>query len=176
MLERCLVRLVQAALASLPSEGYTEFYKQQGLRPLFTKGKMMKTTQLQELIDFEKCMAFDRYAGGHDEQMQNLFKGATVLAHWNEGDYQGAVATAVRLEDGRFCWYQDSYGSCSGCDAWEDCTDDEARQLLIGLAIDAEVFDTLNEMLAHMIQGDAASWRDQAGKELHKLLTESDQE
>lgn len=131
----------------------------------------MKTTDLQDLIDFEKCMAFARYAGGHDDQMQNLFKGATVLAHWNEGDYQGTVATAVQLADGRFCWYQDSYGSCSGCDAWEGCDDEDARKLLIGLAIDAEVFNTLEEMKAHMAQSDAASWRDQAGTELLKLLT-----
>lgn len=71
----------------------------------------MKTTELQKLIDFEACLAMPRYAGGHDDQMQGLFKGAKVLAHWNEGDYQGSVATAVQLEDGRYCWYQDSYGS-----------------------------------------------------------------
>lgn len=35
----------------------------------------MKTTQLQELIDFEKCMAFPRYAGGHDQQMKKSFQG-----------------------------------------------------------------------------------------------------
>lgn len=134
----------------------------------------MKTTQLQELIDFEKCLAFKRYDGGHDEQMMSLFKGATVLAHYNEGYSSGTVATAVRLEDGRFVWYQYSYGSCLGCDAGSGCGDETARQLLTGLAIDAEVFDSLEEMKANMAEDPAAPWRYSAGRELLKIL-ESDQ-
>lgn len=131
----------------------------------------MKTTELQKLIDFESCLMMPRYAGGHDEQMQGLFKGAKVLAHWNEGDYQGTVATAVQLEDGRFCWYQDGYGSCYGCDSWEDASDDDVRKLLVGMSIDAEVFDTYEELLANLQQENSiAYWKDQAGIELYKLL------
>lgn len=55
----------------------------------------MKTTDLQKLIDWETILPLPRYAGGHDEQMKSLFRGARVLAHWNEGDYEGTVATAA---------------------------------------------------------------------------------
>lgn len=118
-------------------------------------------------------MPMGRYAGGHDGQMRALFKGAVVLAHWNEGDYQGTVATAVRLADGRYCWYQDSYGSCSGCDSWEDATDEDVKKLCIGLAVDAEVFPTLEEMIAHMDTPDPRGWADRAGRELSLLLKAS---
>jgi hypothetical protein len=64
-----------------------------------------QSTDLQALIDWEKIMPMSRCAGGHDEQMQGLFQGATVLGHWNEGDCDGQVATAVKLPDGRV-WAQ----------------------------------------------------------------------
>jgi hypothetical protein len=130
----------------------------------------MKSDLLQNLIDWPAIMPMSRYAGGHDDQMRGLFKGATVLAHWNEGDYQGTVATAVRLHDGRYCWYQDSYGSCSGCDSWEDATDDDVRSLCIGLACDAEVFDLLDDMLVDMENGDPRGWVSEAGRQLASII------
>ena len=63
--------------------------------------------ELQALIDWDNVMSMPRYAGGHDEQMKGLFKGAKVVAHWNQGDYQGTVATCVKLPDGRFLAYND---------------------------------------------------------------------
>jgi hypothetical protein len=134
----------------------------------------MKSTELQTLIDWDTIMPMRRSSGGHDDQMKALFKGATVLAHWNEEDYQGTVATAVRLEDGRFCWYQDSYGSCAGCDSWEDANDDDVRKLCINLAIDAEIFLSLDEMIADMESTDCATWRANAGKELAAIIKASD--
>lgn len=104
-----------------------------------------QSSDLQELIDWDAIMPMDRYAGGHDEQMRGLFKGATVIGHWNEGDYQGSVATCVQLEDGRIAVYQDSYGSCSGCDSWEDAQDKDVRKLCEGLAADARTFETLDD-------------------------------
>jgi len=130
----------------------------------------MKTTDLQDLIDWEAIMPMPRCAGGHDKQMRGLFKGATVLAHWNDGKYSGTVATAVRLKDGRYCWYQDSYGSCSGCDAWEYAKAEDVRALCIRLACDASVFDTRMEMLADMRKKDPASWRNEAGHELAGMI------
>jgi hypothetical protein len=100
--------------------------------------------KLQLQIDWEKIMPMSRNAGGHDEQMTGLFKGAAVIGHWNEGDYQGTVATCVKLPDGRFAIYNDSYGSCSGCDSWEDATDDEVKSMCITLANDAYVFETID--------------------------------
>lgn len=110
----------------------------------------MQSTEMQKLIDWDAIMPMSRYAGGHDCQMLSLFKGAKVLAHWNEGDDRGQVATAVQLADGRFAWYQDSYGSCSGCDSWEDADDESVRKLCIDLANSARVFTTMQEMLEDM--------------------------
>lgn len=131
---------------------------------------------LEAMVDYDAILPLPRYAGGHDEQMRALFKGAEVLAHWNEGDYQGTVATAYKLSDGRFAWVQDSYGSCSGCDAWDDANDARVRELCAEIARSARVFNTLDEMLRDMASVDATegSWRVSGGKELHALLTTSE--
>lgn len=108
----------------------------------------IQTTDLQELIDWDSIMAMYRCAGGHDDQMKGLFKGAIVLGHWNEGNYQGSVATCVRLGDNRVAIYNDYYGSCSGCDSWEDATDDEVRKLCIDLSNSAYIFPDLESAKA----------------------------
>jgi len=100
----------------------------------------VQTDEMQNQIDWENIMKMPRYAGGHDEQMKGLFRGASVVGHWNEGDYSGVVATCAQLADGRVAIYNDYYGSCSGCDAWEDATDDEIRKLCIDLANGAYIF------------------------------------
>jgi hypothetical protein len=69
--------------------------------------KYYQTDQLQKMIDWDKIMKMSRYSGGHDDQMIGLFKGATVIGHWNEGDYQGTVATCVLLSDGKYAIYND---------------------------------------------------------------------
>lgn len=117
--------------------------------------------RMQELIDWSAIMPMPRYAGGHDEQMQGLFKGATVLGHWNEGDYQGTVATAVQLADGRVAVYQDSYGSCAGCDAWEDANDDRVRTLCRNLANGAYLFPTAGDAVVWLESAsDADTWNE----------------
>lgn len=137
----------------------------------------MNTTEMQNLIDWSAIMPMSRSAGGHDDQMQALFKGAKVLAHWNEGDYQGEVATAVQLADDRFAWYQDSYGSCSGCDSWEDADDEAVRALCIDLANSARVFDTYQELRADMraVAEDKIKgiWWEKAAIELLRMLPEA---
>ena len=132
----------------------------------------MKSDTLQTLIDWDNIMSMPRCSGGHDDQMKGLFKGATVIAHYNEGGYEGTVATAVRLADGRFCWYQDSFGSCPGCDLWEDADDDDIRKLCVNLACDAEVFDTFIEMINHMLLPDPRSFVASAKVELSAMCLE----
>ena len=61
-----------------------------------------QTDELQKLINWDAIMPMSRYAGGHDDQMKGLFKNVTVITHWNEGDYQGQVATCVKFNDGKF--------------------------------------------------------------------------
>lgn len=108
--------------------------------------KYYQSDKLIDRIDWENIMSMPRYAGGHDEQMQGLLKDVTVIAHWNEGDWQGMVATCVRLNDtGEVVIYNDYYGSCSGCDAWEDATDDDVRQNCRQLAAGAYIFENLDD-------------------------------
>lgn len=115
---------------------------------------------IQSLIDWDSIYKMPRYAGGHDEQMKGLFLGATVIAHWNEGSYQGTVATCVKLPDGRYLLYNDYYGSCSGCDAWEDATDEEVKKMCIDLANGAYIFNSLQDVITFLSQDtfDAFEW------------------
>jgi len=109
-----------------------------------------QTDELQSYIDWDSIMKMSRYAGGHDDQMKGLFKNVEVIAHWNEGDWQGMVATCVRFTDGQFAGkiaiYNDYYGSCSGCDSWEDASDDEVHNMCIGLSNSAYLFDNIDDV------------------------------
>lgn len=92
-------------------------------------------------IDWDTVMRQPRYAGGHEEVMRAIFGDRSqVVAWWSEEDYQGTVAIAHQLDDGRVVVMTDYYGSCSGCDQWEDCTDDEARKMVLDLVHHARVF------------------------------------
>jgi len=100
-------------------------------------------------------MGLPRTAGGHDEQMMLLLKETTLIAHWNEGDYQGKVATCTMLNDTKeIVIYVDYYGSCSGCDAWEDASDDEVRQLCDQLATGAYIFNNIEDCIDFLQTGD----------------------
>lgn len=102
--------------------------------------------KLIERIDWEKLMPMPRGAGGHDDQMQGLLADVTIIAHWNEGDYQGSVATCVMLNDTQeIVIYTDYYGSCSGCDAWGDATDKTVKAMCQQLAGGALIFKNLDE-------------------------------
>lgn len=121
--------------------------------------KYIQTDELKKIIDWDAIMRMPRYAGGHDEQMQGLFKGSEVIGHWNEGDYQGMVATCVKLPDGHYAIYNDYYGSCSGCDSWEDAGDDEVRAMCINLANGAYVFETIEDVKEYLgIEREGGEW------------------
>lgn len=48
-----------------------------------------------------------------------------ILWERAEVDYQG-FAEVLAAKDGRFCYLEWSYGSCSGCDQWEDMPEEQA--------------------------------------------------
>lgn len=102
---------------------------------------------LADLLNWDEIMLAPRHAGGHSLIMECLFKGATVVASWIEDDYQGYEAFVYRLEDGRYVLLTDSFGSCSGCDSWEDASDAEAKALCNSLANDAHAFATIEEAI-----------------------------
>lgn len=61
----------------------------------------------------------------HEEVAAALPDGEVVFST-GTADYQGSVAIVARLDDGRWLHYDWSYGSCSGCDAWEGTMYDDA--------------------------------------------------
>jgi hypothetical protein len=109
--------------------------------------KYYQSDKMQEMINWEIIMSLPRCAGGHDEQMRVLFKDSEVIAHYNSGGYQGVVATCVKLSTGEFAIYDDYYGTCSGCDAWENATDDEVKKLCIDLANRVFIFQNIYDMV-----------------------------
>ena len=141
--------------------------------------KYRQSMELVERIDWENIMPMERYAGGHDEQMRGLLKDVTVIAHYNDGDYQGQVATCVMLNDTKeVVIYNDYYGSCSGCDAWEDASDEEVRKLCEDLAKGAYIFKDLNDCmdtLPELKEEESFGWSwDDLGDNLkHAILMET---
>lgn len=105
-----------------------------------------QSDRMKDLIDWDQVMKMERRAGGHDDQMKGLFENSEVVAHWNEGDYQGMVATCVKLPDGEYALYNDFYGSCGGCDSWEDATDEEVVNMCKSLANSAYIFNNLEDV------------------------------
>lgn len=55
------------------------------------------------------------------------------------------MATAFKFPDGTVVIMTDYYGSCSGCDSWEDASDDEARTMVTGIVTSARVFASVEE-------------------------------
>ena len=108
----------------------------------------MERSKLLNLIDWDLVMKAPRGAGGHDEVMQSIFgSNAIVVAHWNEGDYQGGVMTAYLFADDSVGIISDSYGSCSGCDSWEDSTDKDARGMIISLVDSCRLCTNMEEAI-----------------------------
>jgi hypothetical protein len=105
-----------------------------------------QSSKLIERIDWDKLIPMERWSGGHDEQMQGLLKDVNVIAHYNDCDYQGQVATCVQLNDTQeIVIYNDYYGSCDSCDVWEEASDEEVKKMCIQLAGGALIFNNLDD-------------------------------
>ena len=107
---------------------------------------MITKDEIFELMNTEELLKMGRYSGGHDDQMKGLIKGAEVIGHYNEGDYQGEVATCLLLPDGTYMVYIDYYGSCSGCDAWEGANNEDVIKMCQDLIYTSHLFNTLEEV------------------------------
>ena len=107
---------------------------------------MLTKQDVLDSVDWDSVLAAPRYAGGHEEVMRTMFGDkAKVIGEWIENDYQGDEAFAYEFSDGTIAIITDSFGSCSGCDSWEDATDKEARNLVQELAINARLFPSRDE-------------------------------
>jgi hypothetical protein len=113
--------------------------------------KYYQSDKLIDRIDWKNIMPMSRYAGGHDMQMVGLLENVKVLGHWNEGDWQGSVATCVQLKDTEeVVIYNDYYGSCSGCDAWDGASDEDIERMCKQLAAGAYIFNNLDDCKAFL--------------------------
>lgn len=114
----------------------------------------MTKEMLVQAIDWPTVMAAPRSAGGHQEVMRAIFgSNAEVIAECDEGTYEGSVAFAYSFPCGGYCLITDSYGSCSGCDSWEDASDDAAHNMITSLVSSARFFadlDGLREFIKRM--------------------------
>lgn len=54
------------------------------------------------------------------ESLLNKLGAIKILKEDGEADYSGQVSVDALLSDGRVFSYEYYYGSCSGCDEWED--------------------------------------------------------
>jgi hypothetical protein len=51
---------------------------------------------------------------------KRIFGDAEIIWEHSLDDYQGYVSVLAAMPDGSFIHYEWTYGSCSGCDEWED--------------------------------------------------------
>jgi len=110
-----------------------------------------------EAINWETALAAPRSAGGHQQVMESIFGlNARIAESWHEGDYQGSIVYAYEFTTGGFCVITDSYGSCSGCDAWEDASDEAARNMITTMVSSARFFESFGELLVWTEQLKAA--------------------
>jgi hypothetical protein len=84
------------------------------------------------MLDIMSMVKNARYS----EQLEyviNTLGGVTVLFLNFEADYQGFVDIDVLLSNGLVFSYYYTYGSCSGCDEWENRNlgSDEIEQIMI---------------------------------------------
>jgi hypothetical protein len=101
----------------------------------------MRRDQLLGLIDWPTAMAAPRCSGGHQEVLGAIFgDNAKVIAEWTENGYSGEVIFAYQFKDGHVAIISDSFGSCSGCDSWENTGDDEAKRMIISLVDSCRLF------------------------------------
>jgi hypothetical protein len=64
----------------------------------------------------------DTIASGcrYGDVLAPLFEGGDVIWEFSTANYQGFANVLVAMPDGRFIHYEWTYGSCSGCDEWEN--------------------------------------------------------
>lgn len=74
---------------------------------------------------FKKFQESESYRCRWSELFEQLIGDWIVIWECAEVDYQGS-AELLAYKDGRFCYTQWTYGSCSGCDPWEGLSEEEA--------------------------------------------------
>lgn len=107
---------------------------------------------LKDFLDWDRILKVRAGSGGHSEVMDVLFINGIVLATCTNGDYQGTIGYAYLVygytHTAKIVVISDYYGSCSGCDSWEDAGEADVRKLCTDLANDAHMFDSIEEAIS----------------------------
>lgn len=100
----------------------------------------------------------------------------TIVKDWNIGDYQGDFVYLLKNED-KFGFVVVGYGSCSGCDALENCSNQEQVDQLKESIINDIFWGTAEEVKKYITNEDANrfyfyedDWKD-VRKELIEVLS-----
>ena len=133
---------------------------------------------LKDFIDWDVMMALERYAGSHTRNLSGLFLHSQVIAEATEGDYSGSDGMVYLFTPpnpgapAKIVLLSDYFGSCSGCDSWEDATDKDFKALMIAIANNARMFDSIEECIEYLESGDKGYEFEDLSDDLIKELKE----
>ena len=117
--------------------------------------------RMADFINWEVMLDADqtgRYAGSHVDALSKMFVDAQMIASESDDDYDGhdslvlLFAPANPNIEPKIVLITSYFGSCSGCDMWEDADDEDLRELLTAIANNARLFDSFEEIDAFFDQ------------------------
>lgn len=87
------------------------------------------------------------YQCRYGEVAERIWGTSEILWEQSYADYQGEAAILALMPDGQLCFYEWTYGSCSGCDGWEAAglSDEEIEQEMRDSSVYFGTFDELLE-------------------------------
>jgi len=110
---------------------------------------------MADFINWEIMLDKDktyRHAGSHVSQLSNLFIDSHVIASECDDDYTGSDSVVYLFAppnpdvEPKVVLVTDYFGSCGGCDVWEDIEDSDLKELLVAIANNARLFDSFEEL------------------------------
>ena len=110
---------------------------------------------------------------------ERLFGKSEVIWENSENDYQGHANVFVALPSGRFAHYEWTYGSCSGCDEWEDrcLSNDQIEEIMRDETVWFDTIEVARKYL-HLNDGSKSPWYstnyDKMGKAFDAWLVKCD--
>ena len=120
--------------------------------------RMVDVIDWEVMLDEKKT---PRYAGSHVDQLSNLFLDSEVIASSYDDDYQGADCMVYLFAppnpkiDPKIVIITSYFGSCSGCDSWEDAGDEDLRELLTAMVNNARIFGSFDKTIKFLDEIDA---------------------
>jgi len=115
--------------------------------------KMSDFIDWETMLDDSKTM---RSSGSKIDQLSRMFLHSHMIASDSSGDYQGEDTVVILFTppipdtDPKIIIISSYYGSCSGCDSWEDANDKNMKEILESLANNARLFDNFEDTIKYL--------------------------